>query len=183
MSVPQCSVDGCEQKSKTKSYCGLHYQRLIKHGDPMVTLLPRHNLGTDNITYRAWVEMRRRCGNPKRASWKDYGGRGITVCDRWQSYPEFLADMGYATTSDHRIERINNDGNYEPGNCRWATAKEQANNRRSSHYLTIDGETKTIQEWCDEYGQADTTVHNRLRRGWPDWAAIVMVPDGWRRRV
>ena len=85
--------------------------------------------GKHTREYRIWIDMKSRCFNPLNKHWNDYGGRGITICDRWMDFSNFLADMG-RRPSGLSIDRINNDGNYEPNNCRWATAKEQQHNQR-----------------------------------------------------
>jgi hypothetical protein len=118
--------------------------------------------------YAVWSGMRARCTNPAGPNYAKYGGRGISVCTRWmEDFVHFLGDMGRAPTPQHSIERIDNDGNYEPDNCRWATAKEQANNRRSSRYLTFNGETATLSQWADRIGLSIGTLHARLTAGWP----------------
>jgi hypothetical protein len=117
--------------------------------------------------HRAWEGMQRRCYNPKYEGFHNYGGRGITVCDKWRgSFLAFLNDMGLAPTKDHSLDRINNDGNYEPGNCRWATRAQQTQNKRKRKDALIEyrGEKKTLQGWCDEFNIGYKTAHGRLTR-------------------
>lgn len=103
--------------------------------------------------YTSWCGMKYRCYNPSCKKYKNYGGRGIKVCDRWiSSFVAFYEDMGPRPSPQHSIERNDVNGDYEPSNCRWATNREQANNRRSNHTITIGSDTKTITQWCEVYG-------------------------------
>lgn len=109
--------------------------------------------------------MKNRCTNPNVESYPLYGGRGIVVCDRWEKYSNFIADMGPSPSPEHTLDRIDNDGNYEPRNCRWANRREQGGNRRNNVRFTINGVTKTQTEWCEQYGVGVGTFRARLRRG------------------
>ena len=103
--------------------------------------------------YQTWNRIKSRCYNPNVPEHPFYGGRGITMCDDWRhDYSAFLADMGDAPTRKHSIERIDNDGPYEPGNCRWATPREQARNRRSSVRVKLDGELVLLVEAAERFG-------------------------------
>lgn len=102
--------------------------------------------------YAVWSAMRQRCANPNSQRWESYGGRGIRVCDRWQSFEGFWADMGATYRDGLSIDRINVNGNYEPANCRWATPIEQGANIRRRAELTFRGQTKSLSEWSRETG-------------------------------
>jgi hypothetical protein len=125
--------------------------------------------------FRRWIHMRARCYDPKCKRFKDYGGRipPITVCDRWRhSFENFLTDMGLCP-SGMTIDRKDNNGNYEPGNCRWATTKEQNNNKRNNNRLTLNGRTQTASQWSEELGGSRELVRMRLRKGWTVIAALM----------
>ena len=124
-----CKVDGCNEKYMVKGYCIKHYTRFRRYGDPLHTQYERHGM-REISEYGIWVAIKQRCYNPKHKSYHRYGGRGIMVCDRWlNSFLDFFEDMGLKPFIGAQIDRIDNDGNYEPGNCRWVTAKENMNNR------------------------------------------------------
>ncbi len=110
--------------------------------------------------------MRRRCHSAADPSYARYGGRGIAVCERWSAFEHFLEDMGERPTGS-TLDRIDNDGDYAPGNCRWASRKTQCNNRRTNRRVRIGDVTKTVAEWADGSGLARCTVKSRLQRGWP----------------
>ncbi len=117
--------------------------------------------------WNSWSSMRQRCNNPNMVYYNMYGGRGIYVCDRWQdSFENFYEDMGSKPSPSHSIERIDNDGPYSPENCRWATKKEQAGNRRSARTLTHEGETLSLTEWAGRLGITPNALYMRLYKGW-----------------
>lgn len=124
--------------------------------------------------YVIWNNMKKRCYNPKNKSFKDYGGRGIEVCDEWKTdfsvFYTWAINNGYNDTLT--IDRINNDGNYEPNNCRWATKLEQNKNTRHNRLITLDGITKCISDWAKEYKLNYNTLIDRLNRGWSEEKAI-----------
>ncbi len=109
--------------------------------------------------------MRQRCLNPKAENWARYGGAGITICEHWDTFANFLADMG-PRPSHTSLERRKNSLGYTPDNCLWATAKEQANNRRSTTKLTNGDITQSASQWADQLGVERSVVHSRLKRGW-----------------
>ena len=116
-------------------------------------------------TYQSWQDMRARCARSNHSEFKRYGGRGIRVCDRWQIFENFLADMGECPAG-LTLDRKDNDGNYEPGNCRWATRREQSRNTRSTRLYTLHGEKLCLRAWEERLGLGYGTLANRLRRGW-----------------
>ena len=118
-------------------------------------------------TYCSWHRMVKRCRDHNNKDYLHYGGRGITVCSRWLHFPFFLDDMGLRP-SGTSLDRINNDGNYEPGNCRWATQKQQVRNRRITRTAQKDGVTLPIAEWAERLGIDKRTLLARRRLGWSD---------------
>lgn len=118
--------------------------------------------------YQSWRAMIERCCNHSNASYGNYGGRGIIVCERWRtSFEAFYADMGPKPAGNRiSIERLNNNGHYEPGNCKWATMNEQQRNTRNSVLLTFRGRTQCIAAWAEELGIKRSTLAARIRRGW-----------------
>lgn len=133
---------------------------------------------TKTYEFNVWVNMRNRCSNPKNRAFPSYGGRGIRVCDRWQQFTAFLEDMGRAPSKGYSIDRINNDGNYEPGNCRWATKTTQARNKRTTRHVTLNGVTKPLKEWQELGILKVSTVqfYNRVRAGLSEADALTIPP-------
>ena len=116
--------------------------------------------------YAIWQQILNRCRNSNLRNFSSYGGRGIRVCERWLKFENFYADMGPRPTPQHSIDRIDNDGNYEPDNCRWSTRKEQCRNTRRNRLVTFRGETMCIAELCERLSLENDKVRQRLNRGW-----------------
>ena len=132
-------------------------------------------------THNIWHSMKQRCNSVRHYAYPEYVGRGIKVCDRWQnSFENFLEDMGGRPTPSHSIDRIDNDGNYTPENCRWATPKQQGRNKRNNILLTCQSETLCLTEWAERIGITPVGLSARLDRGWPVEEALT-TPVGKRR--
>lgn len=125
-----------------------------------------HTAGGNSRTYRIWANMVTRCHNPKADNWAHYGGRGIKVCDRWRgSFSAFLEDMGPAPDK-LTLDRIDSEGPYEPLNCRWTTRLEQANNKRNTRFITVNGERMTVPQASRRFGLSYSLLHSRIASGW-----------------
>lgn len=134
-----------------------HSERCVKHG--------RARNGKRDPVYSVWASMRNRCLNENDKHFHLYGGRGVTVCERWNDFRNFIADMGERPEGGE-LERINNDKGYSPNNCKWATRAEQLRNRSITRFIEWDGRVQTLQEWAAEIGINHRTLRARLRNGW-----------------
>lgn len=124
-------------------------------------------------TYRIWSGMKYRCQNPKCPAFANYGGRGITVCDEWQHFEKFLADMGVAP-KNKTLDRIDNNDGYYKENCRWASRKRQNNNRRDNRILTLGDVSLNMTQWSEKTGIAEGTIRKRLKLGWSVDSALTI---------
>lgn len=146
--------------------CGcFHNEQLSKsmrkHGHTTLDGKPR-----TTPEYRAWHGMRQRCKNKNSPRYSYYGQRGITVCERWDSFQNFLSDMGPNPSRKHSLERMDTNGNYEPSNCKWGTSLEQSNNRRNNRKLEFKGKTMNISQWAREIGLKPERIWDRINNGW-----------------
>ncbi len=157
-------ADGKHLKSGRTRSCGcLKIKSLTKHG--------MHK----TKEYSSWQHMKDRCLNSKYRNYKYYGGRGITICNRWiESFQNFIDDMGKMPSGGYSIDRIDVNGNYCPENCKWSTREEQDNNTRNSRFITYDGKTLTIAQWSRLNGISQMTISRRLRRGWSEIDSITI---------
>lgn len=134
-----------------------------KWGENISKSKNRHGL-SHSSEHNVWMLIKGRCNNINNKAYKNYGGRGIKICDRWlYSFEAFIEDMGMRPSNKHSIDRINNNGHYEPSNCRWTTKKEQNNNRRDNLIIEYNGNCLTLSECCDMYNLKYKTVYSNLR--------------------
>lgn len=122
--------------------------------------------GVRSLTYNAWRAMKGRCTQPKDGGYAKYGAVGVVLCEAWDRFDAFLRDMGERPSAAHTIERLDNSKGYSPENCRWATRKEQARNRRSNRILALGGVEMPIAAWAEHLGMPAHRISTRLRRGW-----------------
>ena len=156
------------RKNITRS-CGCLHKEVaaninIKHG------MNRRGMATPE--YKSWFHMRQRCKNPNHKGFKNYGGKGISVCNRWDNFSNFLSDMGTKPTPKHTIDRVDNNGNYEPKNCKWSTNKEQNNNYSRNRIITFNGHSKNLSQWAEFLGVSRNLLYGRIFRGWSDIETI-----------
>jgi hypothetical protein len=171
------SKDGKQTRCKTcfKEYSKKWYTKkatekgVVSHH--WLSILPNGKVRSE---FRIWDGILQRCLNENSPAYQSYGGRGISVCERWRtSFENFFADMGEKPSPLHTIDRIDNNGNYEPDNCRWATKKEQGRNKRNNKRIVFRGEEKTLSEWGEIFGLSSSIIGSRIfRYGWTVEQAI-----------
>lgn len=153
-----CQMDECQVPVHSRNLCDKHYRRLLHRGSTDELIIESHGM-SGSPEYMSWSRMKQRCYNPNHSNYHNYGGRGIRVCKRWrESFSAFYEDMGPKPAPDYQIDRINNDGNYEPGNCRWITPTENLRNTRRTN---LDHEK--VNEIRKAY-QAGGITHKELAR-------------------
>ena len=159
----QYFVCQCECGGKTET---LFSKLTLRHTRSCGCLLRVRRGLSNTAEFRAWNSMRQRCNDRNFKQYADYGGRGITICERWADFFSFLADMGKKPTPKHTIDRIDNSKGYSPENCHWATRAEQGRNTRRNRWLTHKGETLCVADWEIRRGFKPHTIHQRLKSGW-----------------
>lgn len=178
-----CDVDGCDRNIfNGRGLCQLHYSRLLRLGK---TELDDKFIRIKHPLYGVWKSMRERCNDKHSEGYHNYGGRGIRVCERWNNledgFQNFILDMG-DRPEGHSIDRIDNNGNYSPENCRWATQVQQSNNTRANVILDLDGISRTATEWAEISGVYPDVILWRFRKGW-DVKKAIYKPTGKRKNA
>lgn len=173
----ESEVDGHALRSGNTRSCGCGKVALLRSRNL------KHGLSHSGAEYRAWQHMRRRCRDPRGKDYSYYGGRGITICERWEDFGNFLADMGPRPSPKHSLERSDVNGPYSPENCRWATFREQMLNKRDNHVLEFRGVRQTLTEWAEQSGLSFQTLRKRIVAGWATERALSEPVRPGRRRT
>jgi hypothetical protein len=171
-----CAVAGCNKRAVAK----------FEGGDPLCQAHYNRHWREHHYLVEIWRNMAQRCYNQKSARHRYYGARGITVCERWRSsFEVFAADVGPRPSPKHTLGRIDNEGDYRPGNVEWQTRTEQNRNQRSNCHITAYGRTQILADWARETGISATSIRYRLKVGWSPEAAITIPrgPAGRKRRA
>lgn len=158
------SVNGSSLRKGASPSCGcITKERMANQGTHNQS--GRENGNKETAEYRIWSGMRKRCLNPRAQRYERYGGRGIKICERWNDFSNFFADMGQRPTPRHSIEREDNDGDYCPENCRWAKPEDQANNKSCNIIVLVDGEKMTLSAASAALGISYSSSYRRLKSG------------------
>lgn len=155
-------------KGSTQS-CGCLARQRLSEGRTKHGLCSSKN---PHPLYSTWEGIKQRCTNPMASNFKEYGGRGIKLCDRWIDFPNFVEDMWPSWAKGMSLDRITPNSNYSKEECKWSTPKEQANNRRTNVLMSINGTTKTRMQWSEEFGVPYTTIRSRINSGWTPEKAV-----------
>jgi len=159
-----CIIDGGALSSGNTKSCGCFSSEIL-HKRNFVHGRAKRGKANSGI-YKCWLHIKERCYNKSSMDYKDYGGRGIVVCDRWRDiFENFLNDMGEKPSSKHSIERVNVNGNYCPENCKWGTEEEQSNNKRNSRFVECFGKRLTVSQWSKSLGIHVQTILWRINNG------------------
>ena len=174
--LPSCSIPECSGNHLARGFCRRHYgQQYYK-----ANLSTFKSYKAGRPLYSVWVNIIHRCCNENSKDFHRYGGRGITVCERWRDYKSFVEDVLPTWKRGLQADRKNNDGNYEPANFRWVTPKENTNNRRNTVWLSAFGISKPLGQWASDVGIPVKVLYGRIYKGWPVIEALTQ-PVGLRR--
>lgn len=166
----------CGTPPKATRIDGLRRGAVVSCGCYQSEVSSTHGLTGDPLIWR-WKHMVRRCTDPDDQAFPNYGGRGITVCERWMDARNFVEDMRPGYSAGLELDRIDNDGHYEPGNVRWATRSQNADNRRTRHLMTLNGRTQSLRRWAEETGLNEGTLWERVVVWhWDDERALTTPP-------